>query len=1071
MAVRTSAGRRAGLAVRGGLTDGRVVLAAAVALAGGATRTASAAPLAWDVGMTPGGTAAAPTGAGGTGNWDLTTPVWSNGTADVAFTNGSSAVFGGAAGTVTLTAPISALGLSFNTAGYTVASSAANPLTITTGGLTTATGGTTTITGAVTIGGTQTWTVAAGDALQFGATLSSPTAANVFQINSLGTTNLTGTTAVVGKSTLAGSGTFNLSGTEAFVTGSGDYAGISGATVNVTAGTASFSPGTGNSFFIGNSGSATAPSTLNITGGTVTVPSATRLFVGDSFNGTLTTAGDGTITIGGGATTATFNTGTGTNASNVLGNTVATGTINLNANGVLSTNRTFTAGAAGKGIVNLNGGTFLSTGTAAGLAASVTANVGNGGVTFDTGTGNAIAVAANLTPTAGTAGGLTKAGTGVLTLSGTNTYAGNTTVNAGTLAASLIASLPGYNMPGKVTVAGGAAISFGYGSAGSFAASDIQTAQTNVTFGPGAGFGLDVATGVTATYASNLGGFPNFIKTSPGTLVLAGTNTYTGSTTLAAGLLAVGPTPTTGGLPTTSTIVFNNGGIASSDATARTFPNVVTQTGASSFTFGSATTFTGPLTFTDTTAVAIGNGATRNFAVNVPTTLSQGLAGTALTSTKSGPGLLTLNGASTGLTGTFTIAAGSGAVRLGNGTALGTSAIVVNGQNADVAQLQLAGNITVGNTISFAASRNDPTSATAPGVAGILNVSGNNTITTGGLAIPAGGLGDILQSDAGTLTILGNLTGNTSGSAYARPYFLAGAGNGVLAGNISNGSNASSGAVGTNVVKLGTGQWTLSGNNTFAGGVTVSAGTLVAASNSAVGTGPATVAAGATLAVSANASGGRTVLAVSSLNLSSGAGRIDVAANDLDLPGASLSAVTAVAAQGFAGGTWNGSGGIVSATAAADAAHLTAVGVIQNNGSTGSPIFGNGTTAPPFDRAAVGPSDILVKYTYYGDANLDGVVNAADYALIDAGSIMGLTGWQNGDFNYDGVVDGSDYSLMDNAFNQQSTALAANVPAGPTAAPAALVAAVPEPASLAVIAAGAAGLLGSRRRRRVTCRL
>ncbi len=29
--------------------------------------------------------------------------------------------------------------------------------------------------------------------------------------------------------------------------------------------------------------------------------------------------------------------------------------------------------------------------------------------------------------------------------------------------------------------------------------------------------------------------------------------------------------------------------------------------------------------------------------------------------------------------------------------------------------------------------------------------------------------------------------------------------------------------------------------------------------------------------------------------------------------------------------------------------------------------------------------DVLVKYTYFGDANLDGVVNSADYLQIDNG--------------------------------------------------------------------------------------
>ena len=69
----------------------------------------------------------------------------------------------------------------------------------------------------------------------------------------------------------------------------------------------------------------------------------------------------------------------------------------------------------------------------------------------------------------------------------------------------------------------------------------------------------------------------------------------------------------------------------------------------------------------------------------------------------------------------------------------------------------------------------------------------------------------------------------------------------------------------------------------------------------------------------------------------------------------------------------------------------------------------------------VSNTDILVRYTYYGDADLNGTVNATDYTLVDNGFNMGLTGWVHGDFNYDQLVNGDDYSLMDNAFNTQST--------------------------------------------------
>src|SRR6185295_16360618 len=80
--------------------------------------------------------------------------------------------------------------------------------------------------------------------------------------------------------------------------------------------------------------------------------------------------------------------------------------------------------------------------------------------------------------------------------------------------------------------------------------------------------------------------------------------------------------------------------------------------------------------------------------------------------------------------------------------------------------------------------------------------------------------------------------------------------------------------------------------------------------------------------------------------------------------------VQSLLGTGNASGAWNGSG-IRSTTAANDASHKTALGYAE-----ATDLFSNfpATFAnqPINDNTAV-----LVKYTFYGDANLDGQVNVA----------------------------------------------------------------------------------------------
>jgi hypothetical protein len=97
---------------------------------------------------------------------------------------------------------------------------------------------------------------------------------------------------------------------------------------------------------------------------------------------------------------------------------------------------------------------------------------------------------------------------------------------------------------------------------------------------------------------------------------------------------------------------------------------------------------------------------------------------------------------------------------------------------------------------------------------------------------------------------------------------------------------------------------------------------------------------------------------------------------------------------------------------------LLAVGYLVNNTGSGSRFYRSGASRGLFDGQDPASTDLLIKSTYFGDADLTGSVNPTDYSFIDNGYAMALTGWVNGDFNYDAAVNATDYSLIDttNAF-------------------------------------------------------
>ena len=124
---------------------------------------------------------------------------------------------------------------------------------------------------------------------------------------------------------------------------------------------------------------------------------------------------------------------------------------------------------------------------------------------------------------------------------------------------------------------------------------------------------------------------------------------------------------------------------------------------------------------------------------------------------------------------------------------------------------------------------------------------------------------------------------------------------------------------------------------------------------------------------------------------------------------------------------WNGTGVTSSTARASNVAtgfDLVGLGMIRNSDIdviTGLP----GTAYTSFGGVAVGPHDLLVKYTYIGDANLDGLVSFDDYVGMD-NAFFGLIpnlGWATGDINFDNVINFDDYTVVDQAFFFQAAPL------------------------------------------------
>ncbi|MBC8108102.1 MAG: hypothetical protein H7Z14_16065 [Anaerolineae bacterium] len=146
-------------------------------------------------------------------------------------------------------------------------------------------------------------------------------------------------------------------------------------------------------------------------------------------------------------------------------------------------------------------------------------------------------------------------------------------------------------------------------------------------------------------------------------------------------------------------------------------------------------------------------------------------------------------------------------------------------------------------------------------------------------------------------------------------------------------------------------------------------------------------------------------------------GTLDLTNNDLLLTANATADVTSLVAFARHGGAWDRTG-LTSSAASAASVKNTTIGVLS--GFEYRSIYGPSAV---FNTFAVADTDVLVKYTYYGDTDFNGLVDFDDYSRTDAGFNNNRGGWFNGDVDLNGIVDFDDYSLIDLAFNTQSGTL------------------------------------------------
>lgn len=599
------------------------------------------------------------------------------------------------------------------------------------------------------------------------------------------------------------------------------------------------------------------------------------------------------------------------------------------------------------------------------------------------------------------AGSLTKAGDGVLTLSGgNNNYTGGTTVEGGTLRAGGAGTLVANT---AYTVNGGT----------------LDLNNFDLTMASLTGTGGTVALGSSkltvnqngsrnTTFAGAITGNGSLTKSGTGTLLLTGTNTYMGGTTVNSGTLRAGAAEAF----VTNTAYTVDGGTLDLNNYDLTMASLAGTGGAIALGSSRLTVSQSTGVSTIYAGVVTGNGSV----------------------TKSGAGTLTLTGAST-YSGDTTIAGGT--LQFGNGRSGGDSRL---GGNIRVAggtlSIQTPATVEVMRDVSFS----DNTALAIKANAAGPSLSANSVVLGKNVVFNLSGVDSAIEHDEVLINTTNGVSGNfgsvtvggfrgtvdyltlatrksDDGKQYLASYGLSWTANNNLANgaftltnatdnfNVSGAladqaANAATGWNGTSLTKAGDGTLILTGNNTYTGGTVITGGTLQIGNGGTTGSIAGNVISNGTLAFNrsdsmafANAISGKGSVrqAGSGTTVLSGTNSYDGGSEMVD----GVLSVSVDANLGGIGGGLTFSGGTLQTTTSFDTARAVRL-----------------TQAGRFDVAAnttlgltgmlSGAGDLIKAGS--GTLRLDNGANVYGNTLLQAGTLIGNAGSISGNIGNGATV-------------------------------------------------------------------